>query len=570
VIKSLWMDGFRGVNKTVTLDRLNLLVGPNGSGKSAVIDMLWFLVTGAIPKCGKLASDLFANASTGAMRGSLALDDGTVVERSLFRHNDSISSSFSVNGVAGKRGGDSAVQVALSGKLSLFHADEFFALSDRAKMLRLLELSGEKQAAKLISDEEAARKALSAARQQEKKDRALVEKLSSDLSVLESVSGTMERVDADLAQARGQLLSLEKSLADPEKVREQSDKLANLQLEATTIDSEALLLPDVDALGAEYSRLCEEAAKIGEQLAAASAGSLQQADFDELLAALEATKTMVTDAGLAEHFILHHLHKLVERWRSRVAIDKSLLAALDADLAKLESAQVVAGAKLSDARNRAVNIAIRREKVSAEIERIQKYLAAVSESGPNDAALAIGLREAIATLDAKRLALVRRKTVSDQIERARIALKQSASNTEKASAAADRAADALAKRVSKMVSDIGEAATGYLTDGKAAIGVGMDGDIHIGWERLGVVVDRDVLSGGERVIFDAAIGRALHGASCLLLLDAGECSNQTLIAVMQKLLLSDSGCQAILARWTDDTVSIPAIDGWNVIDMGAA
>ena len=37
-IETIMLRGFKGIDRTIEVERLNLLVGPNGSGKSAIME----------------------------------------------------------------------------------------------------------------------------------------------------------------------------------------------------------------------------------------------------------------------------------------------------------------------------------------------------------------------------------------------------------------------------------------------------------------------------------------------------------------------------------------------------
>jgi len=154
--------------------------------------------------------------------------------------------------------------------------------------------------------------------------------------------------------------------------------------------------------------------------------------------------------------------------------------------------------------------------------------------------------------------------VAKEAESARIDRDKLAEQVEACKQNVQTAMDEATLLVTTAVDSLTERASRLLPSGSLYVHNEGD-DFRLGWT---MEDDRTVLrgqmSGYEGVVFDAAIGRAIGGDEVTVFVDAGECSNHNLDLLMRHVKDHDDG-QVVLARWTDEHVGVPDVEGWTKV-----
>lgn len=126
-----------------------------------------------------------------------------------------------------------------------------------------------------------------------------------------------------------------------------------------------------------------------------------------------------------------------------------------------------------------------------------------------------------------------------------------------------------AKAVDKTCTELAEAMGHILPEGAAVMRIEDDGSVFLGQKMSdGRVVPHAGLSGGQRVLFDAALAHALLGKAPhrSLILEAAELDSGRMAQALEHMAASNPGTQIIINS-CHAPAEVPA--GWNVVEMGA-
>lgn len=114
---------------------------------------------------------------------------------------------------------------------------------------------------------------------------------------------------------------------------------------------------------------------------------------------------------------------------------------------------------------------------------------------------------------------------------------------------------------------LAEAMAAILPDGEAVFRIEEDGKVALAWNREGRVTPHAGLSGGEKVLFEAALAHALLGKAPhrLLILEAAELDQDRLAMALGHIAATNPGTQLVI-----NTCHVPAAvpEGWDVVKMG--
>lgn len=99
--------------------------------------------------------------------------------------------------------------------------------------------------------------------------------------------------------------------------------------------------------------------------------------------------------------------------------------------------------------------------------------------------------------------------------------------------------------------------------------IDLEDRVHIGWTRGGNDILFHSLSGGEQVVFGAALCNALvpQETPPLIIVEAGEADDRNLIRMLNTLTGENPDAQIICNTWHLPADDIP--DGWVVVERGA-
>lgn len=114
---------------------------------------------------------------------------------------------------------------------------------------------------------------------------------------------------------------------------------------------------------------------------------------------------------------------------------------------------------------------------------------------------------------------------------------------------------------------LAESMAAILPDGEAVFRVDDDGKVALAWNRDGREAPHAGLSGGEKVLFEAALANALLSRSehRALVVEAAELDQERLAMALAHIAAVNPGTQLIV-----NTCHRPDVvpDGWDVVEMG--
>jgi transposase len=125
-----------------------------------------------------------------------------------------------------------------------------------------------------------------------------------------------------------------------------------------------------------------------------------------------------------------------------------------------------------------------------------------------------------------------------------------------------------AQAVAKTCKELGEAMGHILPEGEAVLRIEDDGSVFLGQKMPdGRTVPHAGLSGGQRVLYDAALANALLGKAPhrLLILEAAELDPERLTQALEHMAASNPGA-SIVVNSCHAPAAVPA--GWDVVEMG--
>jgi len=114
---------------------------------------------------------------------------------------------------------------------------------------------------------------------------------------------------------------------------------------------------------------------------------------------------------------------------------------------------------------------------------------------------------------------------------------------------------------------LAETMSTILPHGQAVFEISDDGKVFIGWKRNGgLPVPHGGLSGGEKIMFDAALSFALLGSTenKILILEAAEMDNDRLFAALEHLTAKNPDAQ-IICNTCHAPEMVPS--GWQVVEV---
>ncbi|WP_029458215.1 hypothetical protein [Solidesulfovibrio alcoholivorans] len=109
-----------------------------------------------------------------------------------------------------------------------------------------------------------------------------------------------------------------------------------------------------------------------------------------------------------------------------------------------------------------------------------------------------------------------------------------------------------------------------LPEGEAVMRIEDDGAVALAWKRPdGREIPHAGLSGGQRVLFDAALAHALLGDAKhrVLILEAAELDEEHLTLVLEHMAATNPGTQ-VICNSCHKPAEVP--EGWDVVEVGNA
>lgn len=548
MITKVSLENVRGQTKEQEFGEKNLFIGPNGSGKSTLVHAVDLALLGYLPGYQKKA--VMANASADTMMAGVVVD-GVDVER-RWTAGKTLSERVIVNGVPGNRNAaESMLRMCLGAEPRLIDIPAFWAMTGTDKRRMILGMvSDQETIKKLTSDEKAARDALSRARKARQSAEKAVETIVKSLSEMERPVGDLGELKKELSEAQVEFSDAQKRVAEgmandkarahlKERVDSLEDK--NNQRIAYTAeqkDAEEKLMALLTELD-DATQLAEES-------------RVHEASKEIIDAIAEVMALLANHPDLAKQvaYVLQRIAPTEEQVE-QARIAWSTVSTLQSKVNKLQ--------KVKSKAERQV------EMLDAEISAIERDRKAGDKIGEgldkNDEAVMAGTAKKIEGIQKAIEPIVKYDTVRNEAEKARIAAQEKVSDEDAAKADLSKAIDAQASVVRAAASLLAERSRSVLPEGELELDD--DGtDITIRWKG----VQRETLSGGEQVIFDAAVGHAL-ATTALVVLEAAEVDTwpgrDNLFKVLAHIgNIKDLQCVVMTCH---QPRSIP--EEWNVVDL---
>lgn len=121
-------------------------------------------------------------------------------------------------------------------------------------------------------------------------------------------------------------------------------------------------------------------------------------------------------------------------------------------------------------------------------------------------------------------------------------------------------AEALSKTAEAMARAMGD----ILPGGKGVFDIDPDGKVLIGWTRCGVTTPYAGLSGGQKVIFDAALAHAMRAE--IIIIEAAEMDDQAMARAFKHIVEKNPTAQIIVNTCHE----VDAVEGFDVVLIGGA
>lgn len=173
-----------------------------------------------------------------------------------------------------------------------------------------------------------------------------------------------------------------------------------------------------------------------------------------------------------------------------------------------------------------------------------------------------GLRARLSDLRGLEKTHIKAATLAEQIEKARTDIDALNAKLEKAKEKRQELKDKKRDALRASCGALANAITALLPAGEAV--VELDEHLFIGWRKSnGRLAPYAGLSGGERVLFDAALCNAMLGDSAnkILVMECGEVDQANLKAVLERVAKDHPGAQLLVNTWADVE---EAPEGWEV------
>lgn len=564
MIKSVHATGFRTLGGTYPLASRTLIVGRNGAGKSSLIHAYQLALLGYLPGLKATAAELFANCANGTeMMVGATVDAGgkqVDVSRRWNKKRDSITNTIQINGTeASGRSADGMLKLALGDEHPVVDVSVVRAMPQKDRRKLILTALGV-DLDKPMTDEADARAVINQATANREAATKTAQRLMAELTELPEMVGSVPQLMEKLAKLQVERDQLVKEIAQGDAAdRERTEIEAARQRIATRTATVNDLRQKAKDISSRINTLADAVKTQSAALTEAEKYSLPdefRIKLSKWVASLEAyLKPKVASVEKADEDLSYTLLDMA-----------NLLSSSGANLKELR--QKLAST-MSDLNNAKTEMAGVTTKGKAEVEALHRdeeiaKRDAAPGATPIDHARLDGIDRAIESVNAAMAPANRRQAITDEVERSRIeADKQQqiedAAKT-KLAAAIQAMKDAVAGAHAKLYEKMG-----FMLPSGNVVLVDEGQRFTLAWVRDDVAVPWETLSGGERVIFDAAIGYLLGGQKATIMLDAGEVDMDNLRNLMASLPGPDQIEQILIAHHTTPSLLDKP---WTLVKMG--
>ena len=554
----------RGRTFCMDLEQRTLLIGPNGSGKSTVAAAIQLAILGYIPGDG--VKTLFLNASGSPMTCGATVN-GKKVER-IWTQGKTLAERISIDGVEATRNAAEGMLAMAIGKEPVVVDVPLFFNSTPAEQRRmLLRMVSDEKTLKVLSDaEEKARNDKNARTRERQVAEKSVEQLTLTLAKQDRPTGDLTRIEQEIKEIEAERKDVQQRVADGEA----NDRARK------GIVSQVASVEGMEGKVAEAQKLLKESE--GKEKALAHALK----DLGEPTKPVKGDCDLTDEAQVVIRDAVSELRELgdergIETVLERIAFSlEGLLATDDAAFAKLDGEYQTWKGQHDDAKYQVSVVQDAADRcrgqianLKGQIQEARKAAGKLDKIGPGpdqrDTAALAGLETRLSDLRAKQKPLIEYGAVQKHMEAARIASEKASEQEEKAKEDLDGAIEAQKAVVNKAAELLADRSKAVLPRGELSITDDENG-LAVCWNRgEGPVVNRRTLSGGEKCVFDAAMGASL-APGALAVIEAAEVDAKHLLALLD-YLTSRVDAPALLVLTCHAPAEVPA--GWHIVKIEA-
>lgn len=555
MITNIKTKAFRRGDLSIALAARTLLIGPNGTGKTTVIHAATLALQGYLQGQKATAAELFANCTDDKAMSVQAEVEAKGITHSIMRSweknkKGEISGMVSVDKtLASSRNADGMVRMAL-GETPILVDVAAIRMSPQKERRRLFLQAIGVDLDTPLRDEQDARALINQARANREAASNTASRLMAELTTLPEATGSVEQMEARLKELTTQRDQLVRELAaadaaDRERAQTEAAKGRMHQHSAK-----------VEALRGKAKDCSRRIAELSDKITADS-NRLTKMREEHVPARLQicieswaSTLRPIAEAATVVGemtAILNDADRPDTVDEAEKNLDKAV-AALTA--AKLEMANITRDGKQ----------AVENMKEDDELAKRDVAPGVTDE----DRARLEGLTQAITSTQAALGPANRRKAITGEVERSRIEVDKQTAIEQEAKDRLDKAMQAQKDAAASANAAINQRMQKMLPYGCVEL-VDEGQRTTLAWNMGTRTVPWETLSGGERVMFDAAIGYLVGGNDATVFLDAAEVD-----AVNMEHLLESLGKagpkQIIMAHHTNPRVTNSA---WTVQMMAA-
>ena len=559
-ITKIQLNGFRVAQANTELSNRTLFVGPNGSGKTAHVAGLHYLLTGAIPGYGP--ADAVLNMAGDDEMTVTAEVRGRLLSRSL-RRGKTLSETLTLDGQVlktGRGGAAGVIQAAFGPKpllMDMLNFERMTSSEQRREILSLVSTPAEMAA--LAQREKTARDEKNNSDREKREAQATLATLQSSLAEIQDRPvGTIEQIKAEVKTIESDIKEVQKRVSEG-KANDKARETAAASHEGLDKLKEGIAKAKVMITEADESKLAmiADKAKLNppERPPEVLYELPQQAieDLREVVKLLKAVEDRASvEPAIAKITGMVPNRKAWLAWQEGVKAHQAAMAKMDDGIAQVN-------AQADDLRRR---LSIAENQLKTREEAIERENAIGPGLNPEDEATLTGLHERRDALLEKRQTLEKIEALTQECDKARLAVEKREGESEARSKSLAAVLEAQADIVMEARARVHELSAAILPDGFADLED--DGkDISIFWHRED---ERRIpwggLSGGEKAIFDTALGHAL-APEALVVVEGAECDDYRLLDLLTQL--QDCEFQVVVLTCHPLETLAP---GWTVVRTG--
>jgi len=559
-ITKIELNGFR-VEKSITaLSDRTVFIGPNGSGKTAHVAGLHYLLTGAIPGYGP--SDAVLNMAGDEMTVTAEVR-GRQVSRSLKR-GKTLSETMTLDGQplkTGRGGAAGVIQAAFGPKPLLMDMLSFERMTSSEQRREILSLvSTPTEMAALAQREKTARDEKNEGDRLKREAQATLATLQASLSeITDRPVGSIEQIKAEVKTIEADIKEVQKRVAEG-KANDKARETAAASHEGLDKLKEGIAKAKQMIADADESKL----AMIADKAKLNPPDRPPEVLYELPQQAIEDLREVVKMLKPVGH--LESVGPAIAKIVGMVPNRKAWLAwqegvkAHQAAMAKMDEGIAQVNAQADDLRRR---LSIAENQLKTREDAIERENNIGPGLNPEDEATLTGLNERRDALLEKRQTLEKIEALTQECDKARLVVEKREGESEARSKSLAAVLEAQADIVMEARERVHKLSAAILPDGYADLDD--DGkDISIFWRREedGRKVPWGGLSGGEKAIFDTALGHAL-APDAMVVVEGAECDDLRLQGLLEQL--QDCEFQVVVLTCHAPKHVAP---GWTVVRLG--